>query len=128
MTPDMSAPGASPRLDPRRRALLLLVGSGVALLGILTLAALWVSLGVGTLRAGAVLDEPCLAAYDAAADGTDIRYTAFPPQAICSWTVDGEVREVVVQRSSTVVFGVAAVAALGGVALVAGVLVAGRRG
>lgn len=128
MTPDMSAPGASPRLDPRRRALLLLVGSGVALLGVLTLAVLWISLGVGTLRAGAVLDEPCLAAYDAAADGTDIRYTAFPPQAICSWTVDGESREVVVQRSSTVVFGAAAVAAVAGVGLVAGVLVAGRRG
>ncbi|MFS0702065.1 hypothetical protein AB6N24_19010 [Cellulomonas sp. 179-A 4D5 NHS] len=124
----MSAPGASPRLDPRRRALLLLVGSGVALLGVLTLAVLWISLGVGTLRAGAVLDEPCLAAYDAAADGTDIRYTAFPPQAICTWTVDGEPREVVVQRSSTAVFGAAAVAALGGIGLVAGVFVVGRRG
>lgn len=123
----MSAPGAAPRLDPRRRALLLLVGSGVALVGVLTLAVLWVSLGVTTLRAGAVLDEPCLAAYDAATDGADIRYTAFPPRAICSWTVDGAREEVVVERSSTVVFGAGALAALAGAGLVGGVLVAGRR-
>jgi hypothetical protein len=127
MTPDMSAPSAGPRLDPRRRALLLLVGSGAALVGILTLAVLWISLGVGTLRAGAVLQEPCLAAYDAASDDADIRYTAFPPQAICTWTVDGASEEVVVERSSTAVFGAAVVVALAGVGVVAGVLVAERR-
>jgi hypothetical protein len=127
MTLDMSAPSASPRLDPRRRALLMLVGSGVALLGLLTLVVLWISLGVSTLRAGAALDEPCLAAYDAESDDADIRYTAFPPQAICTWTVDGASEEVVVERAPVPVFAAAGLAAFAGLAVVAGVLVVDRR-
>ncbi|CAN5248599.1 hypothetical protein BH11ACT1_BH11ACT1_10520 [soil metagenome] len=106
---------------------MLLVASGIALAGIVTLVAAWLSIGVTALDAGRVQTEPCLVAYEAGTHDAAVRYTAFPPQSLCTWTVDGSPREVVVASSppAVVAAGLAA-AVLGGAAVVV-VGVLGRR-
>lgn len=110
-----------------RRALVLLVASGVALAGIVTLVVTWITIGVTALDAGRVQTEPCLVAYAAGTHDAAVHYTAFPPQSVCTWTVDGTAREVVVASSPpTIVAAGLTAAVLGGAGVVA-VGVLGRR-
>jgi hypothetical protein len=110
-----------------RRALVLLVASGVALAGIVTLVVAWIAIGVTALDAGRVQTEPCLVAYDAGTHDAAVHYTAFPPRSVCTWTVDGTPREVVVASSppGVVAAGLTAAVLGGGTVVVVGVL--GRR-
>jgi hypothetical protein len=110
-----------------RRALVLLVASGVALAGIVTLVVAWLAIGVTALDAGRVQTEPCLVAYDAGTDDAAVHYTAFPPQSVCTWTVDGTSREVVVASSPPGVVAAGLTAAVLGGATVVVVGVLGRR-
>ncbi|HEX7806239.1 MAG TPA: hypothetical protein VF413_08745, partial [Cellulomonas sp.] len=56
-----------------------------------------------------------------------VRYTAFPPQSLCTWTVDGAPREVVVASSPPAVVAAGLTAAVLGGAAVVVVGVLGRR-
>ena len=109
------------------RALVLLVASGIALAGIVTLVVAWLSIGVTALDAGRVQTEPCLVAYEAGTHDAAVRYTAFPPQSLCTWTVDGAPREVVVASSPPAVVAAGLTAAVLGGAAVVVVGVLGRR-
>ncbi|WP_146192428.1 hypothetical protein [Cellulomonas sp. WB94] len=110
-----------------RRALVLLVASGVALAGIITLVVVWLGIGVTALDAGRVQTEPCLVAYQAGTHDAAVHYTAFPARSVCTWTVDGAPREVVVASAApAVVAGGLTAAVLGGAAVVV-VGVLGRR-
>lgn len=92
----MSGVPAPRRPGPsRRRALALLLATGLALVGLGILAVGWFGLGVTTLRATAVGTEPCLVAYDAG-EGREIRYELLPARAVCVQDVDGVPLEVVV--------------------------------
>ena len=118
---------ARPVEGPPRRALVLLVASGLALAGILTLVVVWITVGVTSVGAGRAPTEPCLVAYAAGTDRATVRYTAMPPASVCSWTVDGVAREVVVASGSAGVVAGAVSAAVLGAATVVVVGVQGRR-
>ena len=110
---------ARPVEGSRQRALVLLVASGVALAGIVTLVVVWIAIGVTALDAGRVQTEPCLVAYNAGTNGATVRYSAFPPESVCSWTVDGAAQEVVVASGSPgVVAGGITAAVIGAAAVV----------
>lgn len=106
----------------RRRALALLVASGLALVGVLTLAVGWFTIGTTTLRASTTGEQPCLAAYEPGA-GVRIRYELLPARAVCAWDVDGTRQEVVVASVPTgVTAGALALAGVGIAGTVAAVL------
>ena len=110
-----------------RRALVLLVASGVALAGIVTLVVAWITIGVTALDAGRVQTEPCLVAYAAGTHDAAVHYTAFPPNSVCTWTVDGTALEVVVASSPPAVAAAGLSAAVLGGAGAVTVGVLGRR-
>ncbi|MGV8977279.1 MAG: hypothetical protein ACOH17_04480 [Cellulomonas sp.] len=118
---------ARPVEGSTRRALAILVTSGVALAGIVTLVVAWITIGVTTLDAGRAPTEPCLVAYAAGTDDAAVHYTAFPPQSVCTSTVDGTAREVVVASSAPAVVAAGLTAAALGGAGVVTVGVLGRR-
>lgn len=124
----MSGPLAAPRrrgVPSRRRALALLVASGLALVGVITLGVVYAGIGVRTLRASVAGDQPCLVAYEDDASAR-VHYTVLPPQGVCTWDVDGRRTEVVVASAPTSLAVGAGALALGGVAGVAAVLVTAR--
>ncbi|ADG74012.1 integral membrane protein [Cellulomonas flavigena DSM 20109] len=110
----MSAPTRRPARSPRR-ALVLLVCSGLALVGVVVLAVGWIGIGTATLQATAARTEPCLLAY---VPGTtaEVRYEVLPARAVCEWDVDGVRQEVVVASVPVAVTAPALLLALGGVA------------
>ncbi|QHT55003.1 hypothetical protein GXP71_02135 [Cellulomonas sp. H30R-01] len=110
--------GPTPRqpvLRSRRQALGVLLASGAAIVGIVVLVVLWLSVGARTLEASAAGGDPCLEAYAADQAGAEVSYGALPPQAVCSWEVDGERQEVVVTSAPTALAATATVLAVGGV-------------
>ncbi|MFS0705806.1 hypothetical protein AB6N23_14930, partial [Cellulomonas sp. 179-A 9B4 NHS] len=107
----------------RRRALALLVASGLALVGVVTLGVVYAGIGVRTLRASVTADEPCLVAYDQDVAGARVRYTVLPAEGVCTWDVDGRSTDVVVASAPTPLVAGAWVLAVGGVAGVGVVLV-----
>ncbi len=118
----MSAPAGTPprrRGPSRRRALALLVASGLALVGVVTVGVVYAGIGVRTLRASVTADEPCLVAYDQDRAGARVRYTVLPPQGVCTWDVDGRTTDVVVASAPTALAVGAWALAVGGVAGVA---------
>ncbi|MCC2315237.1 hypothetical protein [Cellulomonas xiejunii] len=122
----MSARLPRRRVTSRRRALALLVASGLALVGLVVLAVGWLGIGMTTLRASAAGTEPCVAAYEGGA-GVQIRYELLPARSVCVWDVDGMRQEVVIASVPPAVTGGALVLALGGIAGTAAVLVRSRR-
>ncbi|QCB94253.1 hypothetical protein [Cellulomonas shaoxiangyii] len=125
----MSGPAVAPRrrrAPSRRRALALLLTSGLALVGLVTLGVVYAGIGVTTMRASVAGDEPCLVAYE---DDASVRvhYTVLPPRGVCTWDVGGSREEVVVASAPTALALGAWSLALLGVAGVAGTLVAGAR-
>ena len=108
------------------RALILFLASGAAIIGLVLLATAYVRIGSATLLASNAGDVPCLQAYADDAPGSHVRYTVAPPQAICTWDVDGASQEVVVASASTAVFAAGAVLALGGGAVCAGMFLVPR--
>ena len=97
------------------RALALLVGSGAAIVGMVLLVICYTGIGVTTLTTTKDDPHPCVEAYAAGTDSASVRYTAVPPQAVCTWDVDGEPTEVVVAAASVPLFTAGAVLAVGGV-------------
>ena len=97
------------------RALALLVASGAAIVGMILLVVCYTGIGVTTLTSSADDMDPCVAAYADGTDSASVRYTVVPPQAICTWDVDGEPTEVVVAAASVPLFATGAVLAVGGV-------------
>ncbi|NYD87670.1 hypothetical protein [Cellulomonas oligotrophica] len=99
----MSARPPARRVPDRRHALHLLLASGLALVGVLTVAVVYLGLGVRTLTAaaepGAGPAAACLAAADDPAVG--VRYELLPPRSLCTSVVDGEAVEVVVAEVAT---------------------------
>lgn len=110
----------------RRRALALLVASGLALVGVGTLAVGWAGIGIATLRASAAGTEPCLDAYRAGS-GVRIRYELVPARAVCVWDVGGRREEVVVTSVPPAVTGSALALALGGGACAVAAALPARR-
>jgi hypothetical protein len=105
------------------RALALLVASGAAIVGMVLLVVCYTGIGVTTLTSAKDDMDPCIEAYSAGTDSASVRYTVVPPQAICTWDVDGEPTEVVVASASTALFAAGAVLAFGGVLVCVGLLV-----
>ncbi|VTR76552.1 hypothetical protein [Cellulomonas hominis] len=119
----MSAPDGVVRRGPGvRRAALLLAGSGLALVGLVVLAVLWVGLAGATLRTGLAQDGTCVAAATAGEGDAAVTSSMLPPRAVCTWTVDGRPEETVLAERSPAVAGLAAGAAAVGLATVAGTL------
>lgn len=110
-----------------RRALALLIGSGAAIVGMVLLVVCYTGIGVTTLTATKDDPDPCVEAYAAGTDSASVRYTVVPPQAICTWDVDGEPTEVVVAAASVPLFATGAVLAVGGVLVCGTLLITGRR-
>lgn len=96
----------------RGQLLALLVGSGVALVGLVVLIVGLLGVGVTTLGSAAASDEPCIVAYDA--EQASVRFTMLPPRAICTWDADGT--EVVVGQMSPQVYAAALTATVLGAA------------
>ncbi|WP_282946343.1 hypothetical protein [Cellulomonas endometrii] len=118
-----SARGRDARGGPQvRRAALLLAGSGLALVGLVVLAVLWVGLVGATLRTGLAEDGTCVAAATAGEGDAAVTSSMLPPRAVCTWTVDGRPEETVLAERSPTVAGLAAGAAGLGLATVAGTL------
>lgn len=98
----------------RDEALLLLVATGAALVGLLMVVVTWLALAVGTGAAVGAGDEPCLVAADTD-PGVRTSYELWPPRGVCTWDVAGERAEVVlVTAPSWPVPTGAALAVLGG--------------
>lgn len=119
----MSAPGR--RAVVRTRALALLLASGLALVGVLTLGAVYAGLGMRALAAPGDHAQACVAAVgdDGAAR---VRWSVLPPRAVCAWDVDGRRDEVVLASAPTpLVVAAAGLAAAGATASVV-VLLRGR--
>ncbi|QGQ19972.1 hypothetical protein GC089_13045 [Cellulomonas sp. JZ18] len=114
--------------DARRRtarALALLVASGLALVGVLTLGVVYAGLGVRALGSSVEGAQPCVAAVEE--DGAArVRWSVLPPRAVCAWEVDGRREEVVVASAPAPLVLVAATLAVAGTAGAAVVLVRGR--
>lgn len=132
MTEGTQVPGGAARpAAPRRRggssrrALALLLGSGLALVGVLVLGFGWLTIGVSTLRSSAAGTQPCLDAYEAGA-GVSVRYELLPARAVCSREVDGVRQEVVVSSVPVAVTVAGLALAVGGGAGTLGVLLAPR--
>jgi hypothetical protein len=98
-----------------RRAALLAGGAGLALVGLVVLAVLWVGLVSATLRSGLAEDGTCVAAATAGEGDAAVTSSLLPPRAVCTWTVGGRTRDVVLAERSPVVAGVAAGAVAVGV-------------
>jgi hypothetical protein len=109
------------------RALALLVASGAAIVGMVLLVVCYTGIGVTTLTSAKDDMDPCIEAYSAGTDSASVRYTVVPPQAICTWDVDGEPTEVVVAAASVPLFTAGAVLAIGGVLVCGGLLIMARR-
>jgi hypothetical protein len=105
-----------------RRAALLAGGAGLALVGLVVLAVLWVGLVSATLRSGLAEDGTCVAAATAGEGDAAVTSSLLAPQAVCTWTVDGRTQDVVLAERSPVVAGVAAAAVAVGVVTIAGTL------
>ncbi|GEL98689.1 hypothetical protein CTE05_22360 [Cellulomonas terrae] len=110
-----------------RRALALLIGSGAAIVGMVLLVVCYTGIGVTTLTATNDDPDPCVEAYAAGTDDATVRYALVPPQAICTWDVDGEPTEVVVAAASVPLFATGAALAVGGVLVCGTLLITGRR-
>ncbi|GEL95547.1 hypothetical protein CCO02nite_22050 [Cellulomonas composti] len=67
-----------------RRALVLFVASGIALVGVLVLVGCWIVVGA---RAGETTQEgsACLAAVDAQEPGAKIAFELMPPRSTCTF-------------------------------------------
>jgi hypothetical protein len=103
-TPPPARPAPPARRAPRsrRRALALLVATGLGLVGVVMLLVAWVSVGVRTVGAGAdAAPGTCLAAYEAREGGATVRFGIVPARAVCAWDVDGVRRETVVAAVPT---------------------------
>jgi hypothetical protein len=100
-----------------RRSLVLLVASGAAIVGLVLLAIAFIGVGTKTLEMQQTSDSPCLQAYTQDLPGSDVRYTVFPPQSICTYDVDGSATSVVLASAPPLTAGLGAVLALGGAAV-----------
>ena len=109
-----------------RRSLVLLVASGAAIVGLVLLAIAFIGIGTKTLEMQQTSDSPCLQAYTQDLPGSDVRYTVFPPQSICTYDVDGTPTSVVVASASSVTAGLGWGLALGGGGVCLGILLAPR--
>ncbi|MGN8247445.1 hypothetical protein ACTHAM_001620 [Cellulomonas soli] len=114
-----AAPARRPVTSPRV-ALGAFVLTALGVVGLVTLAASWLVVGVRTMRAAESVDaSACVVAYGEGASDADVHYTALPPRGICTWTVDGRSQDVVVAQVPAVVTAGACVAVLAGAAGVA---------
>ncbi len=127
--------GAARAAVPRRRAswgvrrsALLLGGSGLAILGVLTLVVVWVGLVSASLRAGLDDGGACVEAATAGTDGAEVATSVLPPRSVCRWTVDGLPVETVLAEGSTGLVVAAGAGVVVGVLVVGGTALAARRG
>ena len=120
----MSAPTRR-RPHSRRRAVQLLAASGLALVGVLTLAVVWLGLGVNALRLSATGDVPCLASQTT--DDARLAFELLPARAVCVHDVEGQRQEVVLASAPTAVVVGGIVLAVGGITGTVLVLRADRR-
>lgn len=121
----MSAPTRRPARSPRR-ALALLVCSGLAFAGVVVLAVGWIGIGTATLQATAARTQPCLLAYEPGTTA-EVRYEVLPARAVCEWDVDGVRQEVVVASVPVGVTATALAVALAGAAGTVASMVPPRR-
>lgn len=106
-----------------RRAAALLLGSGLALAGLITLIVLWVQVATGSMLTGAGQEQPCVTAAAEGADGARVDYAVLPPSAVCHWSPDGAVETVDLGSAPAALSWIAAGAVLVGAVLIAVVAV-----
>ncbi|MEV7972355.1 hypothetical protein [Cellulomonas sp. NPDC089187] len=102
-----------------RRAAVLLAGSGLALVGLITLIVCWVQVATGSMLTGAGQEQPCVAAAAAGTDGARVHYAVLPPAAECRWVPEGVAQTVPLDAASATLSWAAAAAVLVGVVLIA---------
>ncbi|WP_169164861.1 hypothetical protein [Cellulomonas taurus] len=100
-------------------ALLLLIGSGLALAGLLTLIVFWVQVATGSMLTGAGTEQPCVAAAAAGTDDAEVTYAVLPASAVCTWTPSGATESVPLAAASVAGSWAAGAAVLIGLMVVA---------
>lgn len=118
----MNGRGPAPRV-----ALLRLLGSGLALAGIIVLVAAWLALGTRAIEATVAGGQACLEAVEAEDGTAAVAFSGFPPRAVCTLTVDGASTQTVLAAMSPAVAWPAAAATVTGIAVVVGSFVATAR-
>lgn len=111
----------------RTSALALLLGSGIALICLITLAIWWTQLAVLTMTPDSGSADPCVVAYSANTDHAAVTFSAIPPRSICHWTVDGETRSVVLSEKAPALAWTVIGLGAAGIATSVGVVVHARR-
>ena len=98
---------------------MLLLGSGLALAGLLTLIVFWVQVATGSMLTGAGDEDPCVAAAAAGTDAAEVSYAVLPPAAECRWSPGGVAESVPLAAAPTVASWFAAAGVLIGLLLIA---------
>ena len=113
-----------------RRAVLMLVSTAAAIVGLVLLVAAWTNVAKTTIAATDAGDTPCLVAFGAT-DGplqqASVHYEIMPPASVCSWVVEGVQEDVVVADTSATTVTVALVLLVAGAAGTITLLVLSRR-
>ena len=119
----MSAPVGDRRRPTRRQSLVLLVASGIGMVGLVVLGLAYLRVGSGTLELSAAESVPCLQAYTAQTEGAHVSYGVAPPDSVCTWQNGGVEQEVVLVSTPAGTFWLALTAAVGGIGVSAAVAV-----
>ncbi len=100
-------------------ALLLLIGSGLALAGLVTLIVFWVQVATGSMLTGAGTEQPCVTAAAAGTDDAEVTYAVLPASAVCEWAPSGVSESVRLASAPVAGSWAAGAAALVGLLLIA---------
>jgi len=119
----VSAPVGDRRRPTRRQSLVLLVASGIGMVGLVVLGLAYLRVGSGTLELSAAESVPCLQAYAAGTQEARVSYGVAPPDSVCTWQNGGAREEVVLVTTSAATFGLAVTAAVAGLGVSAAVAV-----
>ena len=109
-----------------RRSLAMLVATGLAIAGLVTLVVLWLSMSRQTILATDSPTTPCLVEYAKEDSQAHVHYEILPPRSVCTWDSGAEQEETVVQPSEALAVA-AAVALVVGVGGTVALLVSDRR-
>ncbi|MBD8059868.1 hypothetical protein IC607_12915 [Cellulomonas sp. JH27-2] len=110
-----------------RRSLAMLVATGLAIAGLVTLVVLWLSMSRQTILATDSPTTPCMVEYAKEDSQAHVRYEILPPRSVCTWDVAGAEQEETVVQPSEALAVAAAVALVVGVGGTVALLVSDRR-
>jgi len=107
----------------RRQSLVLLLASGIGVVGLVVLGIAYLHVWTETLQLSAEESVPCLQAYTAQTEGAHVSYGVAPPDSVCTWQNGGVEQEVVLVSTPAGTFWLALTAAVGGIGVSAAVAV-----